>query len=132
MAAVAVQGIDAYITDVVSACDAFEYDVGGIDGTDEITPDHSSVVGIDAAYGNLGYLPAVDVQGVEVGITDIGVEAVQRIPCPPGKIEETLEHEVLIKVEGVSKKFCKDLNLGLLYGLQDLGSGMFGKTKPRV
>lgn len=42
-----------------------------------------------------------------------------------------MKDEVLIKVEGVSKKFCKDLNLGLLYGLQDLATGMFGKTKPR-
>lgn len=39
--------------------------------------------------------------------------------------------EVLIKAENVSKKFCKDLNLGLWYGLQDLGSGFFGNTKKR-
>lgn len=42
-----------------------------------------------------------------------------------------MENEVLIKVENVSKKFCKDLNLGLLYGLQDLSSSFFGSTKPR-
>lgn len=42
-----------------------------------------------------------------------------------------MENEVLIKVENVSKKFCKDLNLGLLYGLQDLGSGFFGNNKVR-
>ena len=39
--------------------------------------------------------------------------------------------EVLIKVDSVSKKFCKDLKLGLLYGLQDLSSGMFGSAKER-
>lgn len=38
-------------------------------------------------------------------------------------------NEVLIKAENVSKKFCKDLNLGLLYGLQDLGSSVFGSSK---
>lgn len=42
-----------------------------------------------------------------------------------------MENEVLIKVENVSKKFCKDLNLGLLYGLQDLGSSFFGNNKVR-
>lgn len=39
--------------------------------------------------------------------------------------------ETLIKVEGVSKKFCKDLKLGLLYGVKDLGSSIFGDSKPR-
>ncbi|WP_379968503.1 ABC transporter ATP-binding protein [Epilithonimonas sp. UC225_85] len=39
--------------------------------------------------------------------------------------------EILIKAESVSKKFCKDLKLGLLYGMQDLGSTVFGSEKPR-
>lgn len=34
--------------------------------------------------------------------------------------------EVLIKAEGVSKKFCKDLKKSLWYGLQDLGGGWLG------
>lgn len=42
-----------------------------------------------------------------------------------------MNDDVLIKVENVSKKFCKDLNLGLLYGLQDLGSSFFGSNKTR-
>ena len=42
-----------------------------------------------------------------------------------------MNNEVLIKVENVSKKFCKDLNLGLLYGLKDLGSSFIGDNKPR-
>lgn len=42
-----------------------------------------------------------------------------------------MSKEVLIKAENVSKKFCKDLNLGLLYGLQDLGTGFFGSNKKR-
>lgn len=42
-----------------------------------------------------------------------------------------MSKEILIKAEHVSKKFCKDLNLGLLYGLQDLGSSFFGNTKQR-
>lgn len=40
-----------------------------------------------------------------------------------------MSEEVLIKAEHVSKKFCKDLNLGLLYGLKDLGSSVFGSGK---
>lgn len=39
--------------------------------------------------------------------------------------------EILIKAESVSKKFCKDLKLGLLYGMQDLGGSIFGSDRPR-
>lgn len=42
-----------------------------------------------------------------------------------------MSEEVLIKVDSVSKKFCKDLKLGLLYGVKDLSSGMFGSSKER-
>ena len=31
--------------------------------------------------------------------------------------------EVLVKVEGLSKKFCKDLKTSLWYGVKDLVSG---------
>lgn len=37
-----------------------------------------------------------------------------------------MAEEILIKVEHVSKKFCKDLKKGLLYGFQDLGKTVFG------
>lgn len=37
------------------------------------------------------------------------------------------EGEVLVSVEQVSKKFCKDLKTGLKYGLQDLFSNVFKK-----
>jgi len=36
--------------------------------------------------------------------------------------------EVLIKVEDISKKFCRDLKLSLWYGLKDLGSEILGRT----
>lgn len=39
-----------------------------------------------------------------------------------------MEGEVLIKVESVSKKFCKDLKLGLFYGFKDLGGSVFGSS----
>lgn len=42
-----------------------------------------------------------------------------------------MSEEILIKAEHVSKKFCKDLNLGLWYGLQDLGASVFGSDQPR-
>lgn len=34
--------------------------------------------------------------------------------------------ETLIKVEGVSKKFCKDLKRSLWYGVKDIGSSLLG------
>jgi len=35
--------------------------------------------------------------------------------------------DTLIKVEGVSKKFCRDLKRSLWYGVQDLGSELLGR-----
>ncbi len=37
------------------------------------------------------------------------------------------ENEVLVKVEGLSKKFCKDLKTSLWYGVKDLFSGITGR-----
>lgn len=39
--------------------------------------------------------------------------------------------EVLIKAEGVSKKFAKDLKRSLYYGLVDMANGVLGKTTSR-
>jgi len=39
--------------------------------------------------------------------------------------------EVLIKVENVSKKFCKDLKKSLKYGFQDLGGALFSGSSQR-
>jgi len=39
--------------------------------------------------------------------------------------------ETLIKVDSISKKFCKDLKLGLFYGFQDLTGSVFGSSKER-
>lgn len=36
--------------------------------------------------------------------------------------------DVLVKVEGVSKKFCKSLNLSMLYGMKDISGNMLGKA----
>ncbi|PQB05924.1 ABC transporter ATP-binding protein [Aureitalea marina] len=36
--------------------------------------------------------------------------------------------EILVKVEGVSKKFCKDLKTGLWYGLKDLFGNVLGSS----
>ncbi|MBD0837017.1 ABC transporter ATP-binding protein [Aestuariibaculum suncheonense] len=41
-------------------------------------------------------------------------------------------NEVLVRVEGLSKKFCKDLKTGLWYGVQDLFSNMRGNTHERL
>jgi len=39
------------------------------------------------------------------------------------------ENDILIEVEGLSKKFCKDLKKSLWYGVKDLTSNIFGNTK---
>lgn len=41
------------------------------------------------------------------------------------------EMEVLVKVEGLSKKFCKDFKTSLKYGVQDLFSALRGSKKIR-
>ncbi len=41
------------------------------------------------------------------------------------------EQEVLVKVEGLSKKFCKDLKTSLWYGVQDLASNLKGNKAVR-
>jgi lipopolysaccharide transport system ATP-binding protein len=42
-----------------------------------------------------------------------------------------MKDEVLVKVEGVSKKFCKDLKKSLKYGMQDLGGALFANKEKR-
>ncbi len=39
-----------------------------------------------------------------------------------------MNDEVLIKVENVSKKFCRDLKRSLWYGVKDIASEMTGRT----
>src|SRR5690554_6586706 len=41
------------------------------------------------------------------------------------------DKEVLVKVEGLSKKFCKDLKTSLWYGVKDLISGVRGSAGER-
>lgn len=40
-------------------------------------------------------------------------------------------NEVLVKVEGLSKKFCKDLKMSLWYGVKDLFSNLRGNKEDR-
>ena len=42
------------------------------------------------------------------------------------------EKETLIEVEGISKKFCKDLKMSLWYGVKDLIYGYSGNKKERL
>ncbi|MBF8150971.1 ABC transporter ATP-binding protein [Winogradskyella sp. F6397] len=48
------------------------------------------------------------------------------------KNEIVADGAVLVKVEGLSKKFCKDLKTSLWYGLKDLVSGVSGSTEDRL
>ena len=41
-----------------------------------------------------------------------------------------MEQDVLIKVEGISKKFCRDLKTSLRYGVQDVRDELFGEDLP--
>ncbi len=43
----------------------------------------------------------------------------------------TTDTEILVKAEGLSKKFCKDLKTSLWYGVKDLASGVTGNKKDR-
>lgn len=49
----------------------------------------------------------------------------------PGQNIQT-NKEVLVKVEGLSKKFCKDLKTSLWYGVKDLMTGIGGSTYKRT
>jgi len=40
------------------------------------------------------------------------------------------ENDILIEVEGLSKKFCKDLKTSLWYGVKDLSANIFGNKQP--
>ncbi len=40
-----------------------------------------------------------------------------------------MNNETLIKVEGVSKKFCRSLKRSLWYGMQDIGKELIGRNK---
>ena len=40
-----------------------------------------------------------------------------------------MKDEVLVKVENVSKKFCRDLKRSLWYGVKDISSELFGADK---
>ncbi|WP_034261552.1 ABC transporter ATP-binding protein [Altibacter lentus] len=42
-----------------------------------------------------------------------------------------MSEEVLVQVEGLSKKFCKDLKTSLLYGVKDLFYSLSGNTSER-
>ncbi len=39
-------------------------------------------------------------------------------------------NDILIEVEGLSKKFCKDLKTSLWYGVKDLSANIFGNPQP--
>ncbi|MBT0608438.1 ABC transporter ATP-binding protein [Aequorivita echinoideorum] len=45
--------------------------------------------------------------------------------------QPTTDNQVLIKVENLSKKFCKDLKTSLWYGVKDLVSGIAGNKAER-
>ena len=40
-------------------------------------------------------------------------------------------HRGLVRVEGVSKKFCRDLKRSLWYGLKDTAADLLGRTQLR-
>ena len=59
----------------------------------------------------------------------------QPIPVNPKPTTDNLKprptNEILVKAEGLSKKFCKDLKTSLWYGVKDLVSGVTSNTKER-
>jgi len=49
----------------------------------------------------------------------------------PPKSVKSMDDEVLVKAEGLSKKFCKDLKTSLWYGIQDLIDNFRGNKEER-
>src|SRR5210317_1753887 len=42
-----------------------------------------------------------------------------------------IENDILVEVEGLSKKFCKDLKTSLWYGVKDLTANVFGNKQKK-
>ena len=45
-------------------------------------------------------------------------------------IHTNTTNDILVEVEGLSKKFCKDLKTSLWYGVKDLSANIFGNKQP--
>jgi hypothetical protein len=45
--------------------------------------------------------------------------------------QERLPEDVVLRVSGVSKKFCRNLRRSMWYGIQDLSKNLLGKTEDR-
>jgi len=48
-----------------------------------------------------------------------------------GSLAMTKDNNILIEVENLSKKFCKDLKTNLWYGVKDLSANVFGNEQPK-
>ena len=43
----------------------------------------------------------------------------------------TKDNNILVEVENLSKKFCKELKTSLWYGVEDLSANIFGNEQPK-
>lgn len=50
----------------------------------------------------------------------------------PSSNKDSADGEVLVKVDGVGKRFCRDLMASMYYGLQDVGNEFLGKSSSDV
>ena len=91
-------GRDVQVTDVVHAVGALELKVLGVDTPDEVSLSDTLEIGVEAAQGHPGNIPFVDVECVQVGISEIGGEPVQGVLRGAGKCRKALEHETKVGV----------------------------------
>ena len=87
------RGGDLKVSDIMQSVGALELEVLGVDATDQVALAETLEIGVEAAKRHAGNLPAVNVEGMQVGISEIGGEPVQGVLRGTGEGREPLEHE---------------------------------------
>ena len=85
------------VADVVPSVRVLQLDVPEVDLAQEVPVARADEVRI-GLEGDLGRPPLVDVEGVEVGIADIGEELVGGVPRAGGQVELALDEGVQVRV----------------------------------
>ena len=90
-------GLDGGVADVVPSVRILEDDVGHADVADQVLVADIHEIGV-RPEGDLRLAPLVDIQGMQVGIAEVGVELVGRVLRRRGEVEEALEDEIEVRV----------------------------------
>ena len=90
-------GGDGNVADIVMPVHVRQLDVHDVDVADEVVPVDPVEVGA-GAQAQAGGSAFVDVQGVQVGIAEVGIELIDSVFCLRREGEDTLEDEVQVRV----------------------------------